>query len=98
MTPTCHQLFNEICDLKARLDALEGRRRGPITMNEYRIACERGDEVTKRLYLLQEEGGMPQRSETVCLTGDDPSRTAAARGSILCAGAGEPHSVPPAPN
>lgn len=43
---------------------------------------------------LDKEGGMPQRSETVCLTGDDPSRTATERGSILCAAPPNPHSVP----
>lgn len=53
---TKSELFSMILDLKARLDELEGKPlRGPITMREYRIACERGDKALMACYLAQEE-------------------------------------------
>ena len=41
--------------LETRLDELLGRPRGPISMTEYRIACETGDRETVRRFLKQEE-------------------------------------------
>jgi len=52
---TKEELLKRIEALEERLDAIEGRPRGPITMREYRIACERKDRATMRAYLRQEE-------------------------------------------
>jgi len=41
--------------LETRLDELLGRPRGPISLTEYRIACETGDRETMRRFLKQEE-------------------------------------------
>ncbi len=41
--------------LETRLDELLGRPKGPISMTEYRIACETGDRETMRRFLKQEE-------------------------------------------
>lgn len=41
--------------LEARLDLLMGKQRGPITMTEYRLACERKDRAVMRQYLEQEK-------------------------------------------
>jgi hypothetical protein len=46
---------------------------------------------------LDKEGGMQRRSETVCLTGDDPSRTAAARCQYLVCSAPVTDSLGPRP-
>ena len=42
---------------KTRLDRLEGRQRGPITITEARIANERGDKATVQLYMEQYKKG-----------------------------------------
>ena len=47
------ELFKMYVSLRDRLDRLEGHQRGPITMREYRIACERSDKATMRRYLMQ---------------------------------------------
>lgn len=41
--------------LEERLDLLAGKQRGPITMTEARLACERGDKATVQRYLRQFE-------------------------------------------
>ena len=51
---TKEELLQRIEALEARLDRLEGRQRGPITMTEYRLACERKDKAMMRRYLDQE--------------------------------------------
>jgi len=48
-------LENRIDALETRLDELLGRPRGPISLTEYRIACETGDRETMRRFLKQEE-------------------------------------------
>lgn len=50
---TKEELLQEIISLRNRLDALEGKQRGPITLREYIIAGQRGDKVTMRMYLDQ---------------------------------------------
>lgn len=52
---TKQELLTRIEALEARLDQLLGWPRGPITMTEYRLACERKDRATMRAYLRQEE-------------------------------------------
>lgn len=49
-------LETRIDALETRLDELLGRPRGPISLTEYRIACETGDRETMRRFLKQEEG------------------------------------------
>jgi len=48
-------LETRIDALETRLDELLGRPRGPISLTEYRIACETGDRETMRRFLKQEE-------------------------------------------
>ena len=63
---TKEELFNMIEALRERLDLLEGRPRGPITLTEARLAKERGDKATvKRFYMQESErlrngSGSPQ--------------------------------------
>ena len=78
MTITKAQLFDMYCDLKARLDALEGRR-VEASDREYMRLILSGDKegAMAMLHELDREGGM-QRQSTVCLTGEE-SRTAADR-------------------
>jgi len=49
------RLETRIESLETRLDDLLGRPRGPISLTEYRIACETGDRETMRRFLKQEE-------------------------------------------
>ena len=73
------ELIDLNLSLKARVDALEGRRE-EATDRAYMKACIRGDKTEQRALLMEldRKGGMPHRS-SVCLTGEK-SRTAAARG------------------
>ena len=64
MTITKAQLFDMVCNLKARLDALEGRR------------VEASDREYMRLFCAATRTAQGQ--STVCLTGEE-SRTAADR-------------------
>lgn len=59
-------LFNMILRLQERLDLLEGRPRGPISMTEARLACERKDKATMRLYLEQFEKGGDGKDSVLC--------------------------------
>jgi hypothetical protein len=51
---TKEELFNMIEALRERLDLLEGRPRGPISMTEARLAQERGDKATVKRFYMQE--------------------------------------------
>ena len=73
--------------LESRLDQLLGRPRGPITMAEYRRACEKKDRATMRRFLQQEEGGDQQSS------GHSPGQREADRGSMLYGVASGTHSA-----
>ena len=50
---TKSELFAMIEELRQRLDLIEGRPRGPISMTEARLANERGDKATLQRYLQQ---------------------------------------------
>lgn len=56
------ELEDRIENIERRIDELLGRARGPITMKEYRLACERKDRATMRAYLRQcgEENPLPR--------------------------------------
>lgn len=62
-------LETRIETLETRLDLLLGRPRGPISMTEYRLACERKDRAVMRQYLEQEERRPRHKSEIPELTG-----------------------------
>jgi hypothetical protein len=53
MNVTKAELFSMIESLQERLDLIEGRPRGPISMTEYRLACYRKDKATMQRYLDQ---------------------------------------------
>ncbi len=53
------ELFNMYMELRERLDLIEGRPRGPITMREARLANERGDKATLQQYYRQFEKQIP---------------------------------------
>jgi hypothetical protein len=53
MNVTKKELFNMIEALRERLDRIEGRPRGPITMTDLRLACQRGDKSTIHQYWEQ---------------------------------------------
>jgi hypothetical protein len=50
---TKEELFNMILKLQERLDLIDGRPRGPISMREARLANERGDKATLQKYYDQ---------------------------------------------
>jgi hypothetical protein len=63
MNVTKQDLFNMILVLQERLDLIDGRPRGPITMREARLANERGDKATLQLYYRQFEQNVPKRED-----------------------------------
>jgi len=68
MTVNKQELLDMILKLQERLDLLEGRPRGEVTMRDYRLACERGDKATMARYLAQFKrpaAAQPPKTETM---------------------------------
>ena len=61
---TKQDLFAMIEQLTARLDRLEGRPRGPISMTEARLAKERGDKATVKRFYMQESERLKNSSNS----------------------------------
>ena len=51
---TKEELLARIEKLEERIDLLMRKPRGPISMTDYRHACERKDKAVMRVYLEQE--------------------------------------------
>lgn len=60
---TKEELFDLYMELRERLDLIEGRPRGPISITEARLANERGDKATVKRFHLQESARLKGNSK-----------------------------------